>query len=84
MELDVRLPMGAMFVLLGGVLTAYGLATLHSPYASSLGINVNLWWGLVILLFGILMLLLAWRSRIKARSMPPIAHPTEGEPPRSH
>lgn len=84
MELDVRLPMGAMFVLLGGVLTIYGLVTLHDPYRSSLGINVNLWWGLLILLFGILMLLLAWRGRVKMRSMPPIAHRADGEPPRSH
>ena len=67
MELDVRLPMGVMFVLLGGILTAYGLATLHQPYSSSLGINVNLWWGLVILILGILMLLLAWRAKAKAK-----------------
>jgi uncharacterized membrane protein HdeD (DUF308 family) len=70
MELDVRLPMGGMFVLLGGVLTIYGLATLHDPYRSSLGININLWWGLVILAFGILMLLLAWRARAKLAKRP--------------
>ncbi|HEY2585921.1 MAG TPA: hypothetical protein VGI81_09175 [Tepidisphaeraceae bacterium] len=73
MELDVRLPMGGMFALLGGVLTIYGLVTLHDPYRSSLGININLWWGLLILLFGILMLLLAFRARGKARAMPPMA-----------
>lgn len=61
-ELDVRVPMGVMFVLLGAVLTIYGLTT-HGPYAQSLGVNINLWWGLVILAFGVLMLLLAWRGR---------------------
>lgn len=68
MNLDIRLPMGVMFVLLGGVLTVYGLITVHEAYASSLGININLWWGLAILIFGALMLLLAWRSWRKGRS----------------
>lgn len=67
MELDIRWPMGGMFVLLGGVLTVFGLVTLHDPYASSLGINVNLWWGLLILVFGAVLLLLAWRNRSRLR-----------------
>jgi hypothetical protein len=32
-------------------------------YQKSLGINVNLRWGAVLLVFGVLMLLLPWRDR---------------------
>jgi hypothetical protein len=67
MELDVRLPMGVMFVLLGAVLVVTGLAANPEVNAKSLGINVNLWWGLVMAGLGAVMLLLAWRSRAKIR-----------------
>ena len=63
MELDVRLPMGAMFVLLGAVLAITGLVTDSAANARSLGINVNLWWGLVMLALGAVMLALVWRAK---------------------
>ncbi len=62
MKLDVRLPIGLMFALLGAILVVYGLASNPAIYARSLGINVNLWWGLVLLVFGALMLGFALRS----------------------
>ena len=55
MNLDIRLPIGLLFACLGGLLLLYGLAThFMQPaiYERSLGINVNLWWGLVMLVFG--------------------------------
>jgi hypothetical protein len=59
--LDLRLPMGLMFSLVGAMLIVYGLFTWGSDqYAQhSLGINVNLWWGLALLAFGLAMLGLA-------------------------
>jgi ABC-type Fe3+-siderophore transport system permease subunit len=63
MKLDVRLPIGMMFSLLGAMLVVYGLVSDRSMYARSLGINVNLWWGLVLLAFGSVMLTFALRSR---------------------
>lgn len=63
MNLDLRLPIGLMFTLFGVVLTAFGLVSDRAIYARSLGINVNLWWGLVLLVFGLVMLTLALRSR---------------------
>jgi hypothetical protein len=60
---DIRLPLGAMFALLGALLTLFGLGSAPADYARSLGININLWWGLVLLAFGTLMLWLARRSR---------------------
>ena len=63
MKLDLRLPIGLMFAIFGGMLTVYGLASDHAIYDRSLGINVNLWWGLVLLAFGLMMLGLALRAR---------------------
>ena len=55
---DIRIPIGGLFLLLGGVLTAYGIATRSDTqlYARSDNIAINLWWGLVMLVFGGLML----------------------------
>jgi hypothetical protein len=59
MGLDIRWPIGYMFLLLGIVLAAYGLLGDSAIYAQSLGVNVNLIWGAVLGAFGIVMLLLA-------------------------
>jgi hypothetical protein len=65
MGLDIRLPIGMMFSLLGALLAVYGLATGSDSdmYSSSLGINVNFWWGLVLFFFGAIMLFFALRAR---------------------
>ncbi len=65
MGLDIRLPIGLMFTLLGALLASYGLATDSDGgmYAQSLGINVNLWWGLVLFFFGVIMLGFALKNR---------------------
>lgn len=62
MKLDVRLPIGLMFAIFGAMLVVYGLAARDSIYQRSLGINVNLWWGLVLLVFGLVMLGFAIRA----------------------
>ena len=62
MKLDLRIPIGLMFTIVGGLLAVYGLVSDASIYARSLGINVNLWWGLVLLAFGLVMLFLATRA----------------------
>ena len=62
-QLDVRLPMGLLFLSLGLILVGYGLVADPAIYARhSLGQNVNLTWGVVFVLFGIAMLWLARRS----------------------
>jgi hypothetical protein len=63
MRMDLRLPMGAMFVLLGAILAAYGIVTRGSAiYQRSAGVDINLAWGAVMAIFGALMLVLALRS----------------------
>jgi hypothetical protein len=66
MRLDVRWPLGAFFTLLGALLAIYGAVAGDAVHP--LGINVNLWWGLVLALFGIVMLLLAAHSRRSSSS----------------
>ena len=62
MGLDIRWPIGLMFSLVGALLVIYGVATTSDMeiYRRSLDINVNLWWGLVLLAFGGFMLAMAW------------------------
>ena len=72
MSLDLRIPMGLMFSLLGIILTGFGLATNGSViYNASLGINVNKWWGLVLLAFGVVMYILGRRGQKRLASLPP-------------
>lgn len=68
MDLDVRLPIGLMFSSFGVLLAGFGLVSNPRIYEEhSLGINVNLGWGLVLLAFGVTMLLLALRARRRPR-----------------
>ena len=67
-QLDVRIPIGGMFTIFGVVLIVYGLVSDPAIYQRSLGINVNLWWGLVLLVFGLVMLWLAYRGASKPKS----------------
>ena len=67
MGLDIRTPIGLMFSIFGALLVAYGLLTRGSEiYARSGGDNVNLIWGIVLLVFGGLMLWLGRRGGAKA------------------
>ncbi len=66
-QVDARIPMGMLFTLTGAILTAFGLATRDNAavYVKSLGIDVNLWWGLALLVFGILLLALGRREQAR-------------------
>jgi hypothetical protein len=55
MGLDIRWPIGLMFTLIGVLLTAFGV--LKKSDSMSLDININLIWGVILLVFGVLMLL---------------------------
>jgi hypothetical protein len=64
MQLDVRIPIGLLFVVFGVVLAGFGLVSDPALYrAHFLGLNLNLGWGLVQVGFGATMLVLAYRGR---------------------
>lgn len=76
MNLDIRTPIGLLFLIIGAMLALFGLAThFNDPalYDRSLGVNVNLWWGLAMLIFGGAMF--HYGRRATARSAAPIKKP---------
>jgi hypothetical protein len=62
MAFDIRLPVGLLFLLIGGLLVAVGLNSDPALYARSLGENVNLIWGAAMGVFGMVLLALAATS----------------------
>lgn len=64
MGLDIRFPLGLIFLALGGIMTVYGAVTHGSAmYAIAQGVNLNLMWGLVMVVFGLVMVIAAKRAR---------------------
>ncbi len=62
---DIRIPIGLMFTIIGILISVFGFATISNTemYHKSLGINVNLIMGLLMLLFGLIMLYFARRKK---------------------
>ena len=70
MGLDIRLPIGSLFLFVGLLLTTYG--ALRPQSSQSVGVNINLTWGVILLLFGLVMVLLGRRgTRSNGRSPSP-------------
>jgi len=70
MGLDIRLPIGLMFSFIGALLTFYGVYSKSNvSHAGGTDININLIWGIVLLIFGVLMLL----GALGGRKNPPSA-----------
>jgi hypothetical protein len=68
MGLDIRLPIGAMFIVLGALLAVFGLVSDKAMYERSHGIDVNLWWGLILLVVGAATFWLGRRGTSAVRS----------------
>ena len=67
MNLDIRYPIGYLFLVVGAILAIYGaVGSDPSIYAAhSLGLNINLWWGMIQIAFGAFMVALAKRGAKK-------------------
>jgi hypothetical protein len=61
---DLRLPLGWIFGALGALLVIAGLRATPATDAPSLGININLIWGVVMIAFALICL---WLARREAR-----------------
>jgi hypothetical protein len=62
MGLDIRLPIGIIFTIYGLILLVYGALTDPAIFERSLGVNIDLWWGAAMLVFGLFMGGLAFRA----------------------
>ena len=64
---DIRIPIGLMFSILGILISVFGFVTMSNAemYQKSLGINVNLIMGVLMLVFGLIMLFFAKRKKDK-------------------
>ena len=69
MKLDIRLPLGLLFLIFGLLLGGFGLFGNKVIYDRSLGIDINLWWGVVMLVFGLAMALLGRRGERNASAL---------------
>jgi protein-S-isoprenylcysteine O-methyltransferase Ste14 len=69
MGIDIRLPIGALFTVLGVILVAFGVVSDRALYAKSLGYNVNLWWGLTLTTFGLVLLYLVSRRNRRQKEL---------------
>jgi hypothetical protein len=66
--LDIRYPIGVMFLILGAILTVFGVVSNQEMYkVHSLGVNINLIWGCVLLVFGAFMLVMAVRAQRRGK-----------------
>ena len=79
MGLDIRLPIGGMFAIIGLLLAVYGLLTAGDErlYTRTLMVNINFWWGVAMLVFGVLLLYFGRRGS-KAQGVHPAAESPEG------
>jgi hypothetical protein len=68
MRLDIRLPLGLLFTILGLVMGGYGLLEGGEIPGVNGSWNANAGWGAVLLVFGVSMLMLARRARARSRT----------------
>jgi multisubunit Na+/H+ antiporter MnhG subunit len=82
MGLDIRIPLGLIFLLIGGLMSLYGLFTRSAAdiYEKSMGINLNLTWGLIMFVFGLIMFLVGRRQKWQDDPVNPRPWEAKGKP----
>jgi multisubunit Na+/H+ antiporter MnhG subunit len=64
MGLDIRIPLGLIFLITGGIMSIFGFITRNSGiYQRSMGVNLNLTWGAIMFVFGLIMFLVGRRQK---------------------
>ncbi len=86
MGLDIRIPLGLIFLITGGIMSLYGLFTRGDAalYERSMGLNLNLGWGLVMFLFGLVMFLIGRRQKWQDDPVNPRPWENEAAKKRGH
>ena len=69
MGVDIKFPIGLMFTILGVLLLLYGILTMGNTemYKISLDININLWMGIIMVIFGVFMLITSRMTKAAAK-----------------
>ena len=84
MGFDIRIPIGYLFTIFGAMLVLFGLLTANAEmYKRSLGININLWWGAALLIFGLLMAFAARKSQARIQRVREAGPQQRQSPPKS-
>ena len=65
--MDIRFPIGFLFTITGLVITVWGLVSNPEVYKKSLNINVNLWMGLAMLIFGLFFLVMSFIAQANSK-----------------
>jgi hypothetical protein len=68
MELDIRQPIGLLFTVIGVLLIAQGALVAVPAQGAIAGLNLDIGWGAVMVVFGIAMLMLARRARSRDKA----------------
>jgi hypothetical protein len=69
MDTDIRLPIGLLFTIVGVIITIFGFVTNGAEiYKHSLGININIWSGICLTVFGVIMLIMAFIAQSKDKA----------------
>ena len=83
MGLDIRIPLGLIFLIIGGVMSLFGLFTRHSAiYEKSLDVNLNLGWGIIMFAFGLTMFIIGRRQKWQDDPVTPRPWERNGGAPR--
>jgi hypothetical protein len=86
MGLDIRVPLGLVFLIIGGILAVFGLFT-HGDatlYARSLGVDLNLTWGGIMVVFGAIMFFIGKRQKWQDDPVNPRPWEKGDTAPRGH
>lgn len=86
MGLDIRIPLGMIFLIIGGIMAVFGLVTRGSAdlYARSLGVNLNLTWGILMFIFGLIMFIAGRRQKWQDDPVSPRPWEREAGAKRGH
>ncbi|MGI4828681.1 MAG: hypothetical protein ACRYFU_10905 [Janthinobacterium lividum] len=86
MGLDIRIPLGLIFLITGGIMSAFGFFSRadQALYAPCLGINLNLWWGAAMFLFGLVMFFIGKRQNWQDDPVTPRPWERDGTSKRGH
>jgi putative Mn2+ efflux pump MntP len=69
MQTDIRFPIGLLFTIIGVMITIFGFVTGGAEiYKHSLGININIWSGICLIIFGVIMLVMALNAQKKDKA----------------